>query len=154
LIGPLRTVIVSDRPNLRWKPLAGATSYAVSVFDADFNLVAKSQPQAGTQWVTPSLRRGIIYSWEVVAVRNGQEVRSPVAPAPRAQFKVVEADKLSELAKQKQLKPVSHLALGVVYARLGLLPEAESQLQLLAKENPDSVIAKRLLQTVRDWQNR
>jgi hypothetical protein len=154
LIGPLGTVIVSNHPNLRWKPLDGATSYTVSVFDADFNRVARSAPQAATQWTTPILHRGMIYSWEVVAMKDGQEVRSPVAPAPRAQFKVLEAEKLSELTNQKQHKPVSHLALGLTYARFGLLTEAEEQLQVLAKENPDSVIAKRLLQMVKNWQNR
>src|SRR3989440_114849 len=89
LLGPSGTVIATDRPNLRWQALAGATSYTVSVFDADFNLVTRSAPQAATQWASTKLPRGTIYSWEVVAVRNGQEVRSPVAPAPRAQFKIL-----------------------------------------------------------------
>src|SRR6185369_6036269 len=101
LLGPSGIVIETDRPNLRWQALAGATSYTVSVFDADFNLVARSTPILVTQWTTPSLRRGIIYSWEVVAVRDGQEVRSPVAPAPRAQFKILEAEKLLELTNLK-----------------------------------------------------
>ncbi|HET6975477.1 MAG TPA: zf-HC2 domain-containing protein, partial [Pyrinomonadaceae bacterium] len=37
LLGPSGTVIATDRPNLRWQALAGASSYTVSVFDADFN---------------------------------------------------------------------------------------------------------------------
>src|SRR6185369_11060275 len=90
LLGPSGTVIATDQPNLRWQALAGAESYTVSVFDADFNRVTRSYPQTGTQWTSTKLQRGMIYSWEVVAVRNGQEVRSPVAPAPRAQFKVLE----------------------------------------------------------------
>ena len=92
LLAPSGTVIATDHPNLRWQALAGATSYTVSVFDADFNRVTRSAPQAATQWTSTRLRRGMIYSWEVVAVRNGQEVRSPVAPAPRAQFKILEAE--------------------------------------------------------------
>ena len=154
LIGPFGTVIVSDHPIVKWQPLKGATSYTVSVFDADFNRVARSAPQAATQWATPILRRGMIYSWEVVATKDGQEVRSPIAPAPRAQFKILEAEKLTELTNQKQHKPVSHLALGLTYARFGLLTEAEGQLQILTKENPDSVIATRLLRKVKEWQNR
>src|SRR5205807_983910 len=135
LLGPFGTVIATDHPNLRWQALAGATSYTVSVFDADFNRVTRSAPQAATQWTSTRLRRGMIYSWEVVAVRNGQEVRSPVAPAPRAQFKILEAEKLFELSNLKKHSPISHLSLGLTYARFGLLAEAEGQLQILAREN-------------------
>jgi hypothetical protein len=73
LLGPSGTVIATDRPNLRWQALAGATSYTVSVFDADFNLVTRSTPITVTQWTPPSLRRGMIYSWEVVAVETGKK---------------------------------------------------------------------------------
>ena len=154
LLGPSGTVIATDHPNLRWQALAGATSYTVSVFDADFNRVTRSAPQAATQWTSTKLRRGMIYSWEVVAVRNGQEVRSPVAPAPRAQFKILEAEKLLELTNLKKHSPISHLALGLTYARFGLLAEAEGQLQILARENPNFPVATRLLRAVREWRNR
>lgn len=154
LLGPSGTVIATDRPNLRWQALAGATSYTVSVFDADFNLVTRSTPLTATQWTTPALRRGMIYSWEVVAVRDGQEVRSPVAPAPRAQFKILEADKLLELINLKKHRPISHLTLGLTYARFGLLVEAEGQLQILARENSNSPVASKLLRTVQEWRNR
>jgi hypothetical protein len=154
LLGPFATVIATDHPNLRWQALAGATSYTVSVFDADFNRVARSAPQAATQWTSTRLRRGMIYSWEVVAVRNGQEVRSPVAPAPRAQFKILEAEKLLELTNLKKYSPISHLALGLTYGRFGLLAEAEGQLQILARENPNSLVATRLLRTIQGWRNR
>lgn len=154
LLGPSGTVIATDRPNLRWQALAGASSYTVSVFDADFNRVTRSAPQTATQWTSPALRRGMIYLWEVVAVRNGQEVRSPVAPAPRAQFKILEAEKLLELTNLKKHKPISHLTLGLTFARFGLLVEAEGQLQILARENPNSPVATRLLRTVQEWTKR
>jgi hypothetical protein len=154
LLGPSGTVIATDRPNLRWQALAGASSYTVSVFDADFNRVTRSAPLTATQWTSPALRRGMIYSWEVVAVRNGQEVRSPVAPAPRAQFKILEAEKLLELTNLKKHKPISHLTLGLTFARFGLLVEAEGQLQILARENPNSPVATRLLRTVQEWRKR
>ncbi len=154
LLAPSGTVIAADHPALRWQALEGATSYTVSVFDTDFNRVARSAPQAATQWTSTRLRRGMIYSWEVVAIKNGQEVRSPVAPAPRAQFKILEADKLRELTNLKKQSPISHLALGLTYARFGLLAEAEGQLQILARENPNSPVATRLLRTVQEWRKR
>jgi hypothetical protein len=154
LISPSGTVIVSDRPTLRWQPLKGATSYTVSVFDVDFNPVVRSAPQTAIQWTAPKLGRGTIYSWEVVAGRNGQEVRSPVAPAPRAQFKILEAEKLLELTSLKKNSPVSHLALGLTYARFGLLIEAEGEFRQLVKENPDSETARNLLRSVHVWRSR
>jgi len=154
LLGPSGTVVATDRPSLRWQALTGATSYTVSVFDADFNLVTRSTPITVTQWTTPSLRRGKLYSWEVVAVSNGQEVRSPVAPAPRAQFKILESEKLLELTNLKKHSPISHLTLGLTYARFGLLGEAEEQLQILVRENPNSPVATRLLRTVQEWRKR
>lgn len=154
LLGPSGTVIATDRPILRWQALAGATSYTVSVFDADFNRVTQSPPQAATRWTSTKLRPGMVYSWEVVALRNGQEVRSPVAPAPRAQFKILEAEKLLELTNLKKHRPISHLTLGLTYARFGLLAEAEGHLQILARENPNSPVATRLLRTVQEWRHR
>ena len=43
----------------------------------------------------------------------------------------------------------SHLALGVFYTRAGLLNEAEREFQRLVKLNPQSELARKLLQSVR-----
>jgi DNA-directed RNA polymerase specialized sigma24 family protein len=88
LLGPVGTVVMSDRPTFRWRALGGADSYAVKIYDADFNEVAAS-PQisgttgAGTAWtVTRALERGRTYSWHVTALVGDKEVVSPVSPAP------------------------------------------------------------------------
>jgi hypothetical protein len=155
LLGPLGVVARSDRPTLRWQPLAGATSYTVPVFDSDFNRVAASQPQTATSWRVPeALRRGTIYSWEVSAIKDGQETRTPVAPAPRAQFKILEAEGYEELLSLETQRPVSYLALGVTYARYALLQEAEQEFQKLSSDNPRSSLARNLLRTVRSWKQR
>lgn len=154
-LSPVGIVTENDRPTLRWRPLNGATSYTVSLFDADFNRIAKSEPQAATAWrVTTPLRRGRVYSWEVTAIKDGQELTAPVAPAPRAQFKVLESERLQELSSLEKQRPVSHLALGVMYARAGLLDEAEREFQRLLRENPRSPLARNLLRTVQAWKNR
>ncbi|MBC8029781.1 MAG: hypothetical protein H7Z16_06700 [Pyrinomonadaceae bacterium] len=153
LISPLSRVVTEQRPNLRWREFKGATSYVVSLFDNNFNRVAKSPPLSKPTWrLAVPLQRGQTYSWEVTAVKDGEEITAPVAPAPRAQFRVLEADKLNALTKLKGQRPASHLALGLTYARLGLIPEAESEFRQLLKENPDSALAKKLLRTVQSWQ--
>ena len=120
----------------------------------NFNRVAESPPLSKPTWrLAVPLQRGQTYSWEVTAVKDGEEITAPVAPAPRAQFRVLEADKLNALTKLKGQRPASHLALGLTYARLGLIPEAESEFRQLVKENPDSALAKKLLRTVQSWRN-
>lgn len=152
LLGPSRKVITELRPTFSWRPLSGASSYVVSVFDSNFNRVGQSPPLSRTNWtIDEPLRRGQTYSWEVTATKDGKEIKAPVAPAARAQFKLLEADKVNTLSKLKQQKPVSHLALGLTYARFGLLNEAEAEFRKLGDENPDSAVAKRLLRTVDAW---
>jgi hypothetical protein len=154
LIAPVGVVLSLNRPTLRWQPVDGATHYTVSVFDSDFNRVAKSNPQGATTWTLPlSLQNGKIYSWEVTALKDNQEITSPVAPAPRAQFKIAEAQRLNEIAIVRKQKPLSHLTLGVLYARAGLLTEAEREFRALLNANPQSNVAKKLLSTVQAWRS-
>jgi hypothetical protein len=152
IIGPAGKVISERRPTLNWQPLSGATSYVVSIFDDNFDRVTSSPPLSKTTWtVDEPLRWGRSYSWEVAATTDGKEIIAPIAPEPRAQIKLLEADKVTALSKLKQKKPASHLALGLLYARVGLVSEAEAEFRKLVKENPDSAVAKRLLRAVQSW---
>ncbi|MBD0373608.1 MAG: hypothetical protein ICV60_22430 [Pyrinomonadaceae bacterium] len=154
-LSPTGIVIVDDRPAFRWQPLGGASSYTISVFDSNFDLVMRSEPQTATQWSPPRpLQRGKIYFWEVTALKDGQEITSPVAPAPRAQFKIVEVEKLEEINRVKRARPDSHLVLGILYAHAGLLEAAEREFQRLANANPRSQVAGRLLRRVQAWGRR
>jgi anti-sigma factor RsiW len=155
LISPLGRVVSEQRPTLSWQRLSGAADYVVSVFDANFNRVVQSPRLSKPVWIlsTP-LPRGQTYSWEVTAVKDDKEITAPIAPAPRAQFRIIEADKLNALTKLKGQKPVSHLALGLMYARFGLIDDAEKEFRRLVKENPDSEAAKKLLHTVQAWRTR
>lgn len=154
LIGPVSQVVETDRPTLKWQPLKGASSYVVSVYDQNFNRVNQGPPLAKIEWrVTAPLPRGSNFYWEVTATKDGNEVTAPVAPAPKAQFKVLASQHLAELAKLRTQKPASHLALGLAYARFGLLSEAEQELAQLAKENPNSAEVRKLLTQVRRWKS-
>jgi hypothetical protein len=152
LMEPMGRVITKERPTLSWSELVGATSYVVSIFDANFNPVATSPALSKTNWIVEApLTRGGTYSWEVAATKDGKLVTAPLAPAPRAQFKLIEVDKLNALSKLKQQKPASHLVLGLMYARFGLVSDAEVEFRKLVKENPDSAAARKLLRTVQTW---
>jgi hypothetical protein len=150
VISPYATLITDDRPIFRWTALSGATGYRVSIYDVNLNLVRISEPLTGTEWSTASrLRRGMTYTWIVTATKDGKEVLAPALPA-RAEFKVIEAPALAKF--NRSIKRIhSRAACGVLYARFGLLDEAEQELRAHITSHPDDVRAKKLLQTIKSW---
>lgn len=149
---PVGTVVQSDHPTFYWRPLEGASSYTVSVFDAQLNEVARSEVLSTTTWTTPrALQRGAIYRWQVIAVKDGREVIMPSPTAPEAKFKVLEQQQADAVALARRSYANSHLALGVFFAQRGLLDDAEAELQALVKDNPTSTVARKLLESLRAW---
>jgi hypothetical protein len=147
---PVGKVIQTDRPVLNWSRLEGANHYRVIIYDANFNPVASSSELTTNTWTVPRpLGRGRIYTWQVVATKDSQEVKAPVPPAAEARFKVLEQGKASELSQARKSYAGSHLALGVLYAQAGLLDEAEREFNLLLKDNPNSAVARNLLRNLR-----
>jgi hypothetical protein len=113
--------------------------------------VAQSEelPPTQTQWKAPApLRRGQIFSWVVTAQVDGKEIVSPSASAPEVKFAILSSNDLNELNQLK--KSNSHLALGVFYAKVGLVTEAERELEKLIQLNPESELPRKLLQSVRN----
>ena len=146
---PVGKVLLTNRPTFRWSRMEGATAYVVEVYDSKFNLVSTSPQLTQNSWATPqSLARGNVYSWQVKAIKDGQEFESPRPPAPQAKFRILEQAKANELAKAKRAYPSSHLTLGLLYAEAGLLNEAEREFRLLQKANPGSEIARNLLRQI------
>ena len=149
LVSPVGTVVQGDRPTLRWRPLAGATSYVATIYARGFKVVATSGSMAATEWAVPTpLERGGTYSWQVRAVVDGKETVMPPPQAPEARFKVLERARLAEIERARKAYARSHLALGVLYAKLGLLDDAEHELRALLDANPKSPVAERLLRSV------
>jgi hypothetical protein len=150
ILEPRSQVVASDRPTFRWRVLEGATSYTVKIFDRDFNLVIESPALNTNAWRPDKpLARGAVYAWQVTALKNGEEVKAPRPPAPQARLKVLDGSAAAELQMAERQKPASHLTLGVLYARAGLLDEAERELRALLQANPQSEVARKLLADVR-----
>jgi hypothetical protein len=150
LLNPVGKVLETASPTFRWEPLAGASSYVVTVADDRLNEVAESGPLTKTEWRLPTpLARGGVYSWQVAALKDGQAITSPVMPAPQAKFMILDRAHSEELRRVRGAAPRYHLGLGVLYARAGLLDEAEKEFLALMKSNPRSEVARKLLQSVR-----
>jgi hypothetical protein len=143
-------VIVSDRPTLRWEKASGARAYPVYVNDPAGHEVARSQELAPdrTEWLLPNpLKRGEIYIWTVVAVVDGKEIVSPGSAASEMKFQVLSISNLQELNLLNRTR--SHLVLGIFYARVGLLAEAQREFQQLILLNPNSKVVSNLLRRAR-----
>jgi len=147
VIEPLGNVLLTNTPTFRWSPMEGATGYVVEVYDEKFNPVISSPQLTDLEWTT-ILQRGKVYSWQVKAIKDGQEVTSPRPPAPQAKFRVLDLARANELAQARRAHASSHLTLGLLYADAGLLPEAEQEFRLLQKTNPNSDLARNLLRQV------
>jgi hypothetical protein len=152
---PVGKVLMTDKPTFRWSSMEGASAYVVEVYDDQFNLVVASPQLTSNSWTAQrSLSRGRVYSWQVKAIKDGQEFTSPRPPAPQARFRVLDQAKANELMKAKRAYPSSHLALGLLYAEAGLLDEAERELRLLQKANPGSEVARSLLSQIQALRSR
>jgi len=150
VLEPAGVVLINDRPAFRWSRLEGATSYVVEVYDEQFKRVLVSPSIATLSWTaTQPLPRGQVYSWQVKAVKDGEEVTVPRPPAPQAKFRVIDQGRLNEILAAEQAYGSSHLTLALLYARAGLLDEAERQLRLLQMANPKSEIVRKLLRQLR-----
>jgi len=150
VLEPAGVVLLSDRPTFRWSRFEGASGYVVEVYDEQFKLVTSSPQVTTASWTaTQSLPRGHVYSWQVKATKDGQEITVPRPPAPQAKFRLLDQAKANELARAKRAYGSSHLTLGMLYAEAGLLREAEQEFRLLQKANPQSEIVKKLLRQVR-----
>jgi hypothetical protein len=150
LLSPVSQIVRDIHPTLRWTPLEGAESYVVTVRDSHAGTVAMSGPLSAAEWSVPQpLRRGVVYSWKVLAVKDGEEIVSPPPTAADARFKVLEETRAEELISAERLRPRSRLLLGALYARAGLLDKAEREFQKLVEENPRSRVARELLRDVK-----
>ena len=150
-LAPTGVVLETDRPTFRWGALDAAQDYTVTVYDAK-GQVATSGPVTGTQWTTPnSLARGITYSWQISALKDGEKVVSPQPPLPEARFKILDQPAVVMLAKLRETVGNSHLVMGVFYWKHGLIAESEREFQALAKANPKSAVVKALLANVRSF---
>jgi len=149
VVEPIGKVLIADRPAFRWSTLDGAANYVVEVYDERFNLVATSGEVTTNSWTAPRpLSRGVVYSWQVRAIKDGKEFSSPHPPAPQAKFRILDQVKANELVEARRAFASSHLTLGLLYAQAGLLDEAEQELRSLQKGNPNSALVLQLLANV------
>jgi tetratricopeptide (TPR) repeat protein len=149
LISPVGKIVQSVRPVFRWKTLKGATSYQIFVKDSAGNMIESGELKTSEWMCDVPLKRGMLYSWQVVALKDGREVIAPAPAQTAAQIKILGQTAIDELTEVKKSHPDAHLLLGILYAKTGLLDEAVREFTILLKNNPQSDVVKKLLNTVK-----
>jgi anti-sigma factor RsiW len=154
-LAPFGTVIESDRPTFRWRKVEDGHVYSVTIYDSRLRNVENSGPLEGTEW-TPStpLKRGVTYTWQIRAVKDGTTIISPTPPAPEARFRVLDRAALTTLGNVKRLHGKSHLTMGIFYWKHGLIDEAEREFEALVSANRQSRVATQLLASLRSLRQR
>jgi anti-sigma factor RsiW len=147
VLEPLGNVLLNNRLTFRWSAMEGATGYVVEVYDEKFTPITTSPQLTNLSWTT-TLPRGHIYTWQVKAIKSGEEITSPRPPAPQAKLRILDQAKANELANARRAYASSHLTLGLLYADAGLLRQAEQEFRLLQKSNPNSDLARNLLRQI------
>lgn len=144
VVSPIGKVLDTSRPTFMWKPLDGAESYRVDVFDINYQKFASSGDLRTTQW-TAELPRGKTFIWQVTGIKDGTEVRSTAATASEARFRTLDLTRSRDLASIKRRYPRSHLLLALAYAEAGMIAEARMEIEILQRENRRSTLPKKLL---------
>jgi hypothetical protein len=149
-LDPVGEWIRQTTPLLQWSAPPLAMGYAVEIFDDHLTLIQRSPPLHEPRWqVDGALERGRVYLWQVtVTFTDGEVVSLPRPPAPEARFGVLGGEQVAELQRVERARPDAHLDLGILYARAGLLKDAEQELLKVIPTDGDFDNAQRLLATV------
>ncbi|HYZ87155.1 MAG TPA: zf-HC2 domain-containing protein [Bryobacteraceae bacterium] len=142
LLAPIGTAVLNDRPTLRWTTVPESKGYTVTIQNQGTGETASSPLLQSAQW-TPlrPLVRGQTYVWQVAARTDRGEIVVPRPPNPPAKFLVVD----SATASKFERLPASSTVRGVLYASVGLMDDAERELEALSALNPGSEVAAALL---------
>lgn len=147
-LAPVASVVATTQPTFRWKRVPGATAYTVTIYRNNFKEIVSSQTLTGTQWTPPPLARDATYSWQIRVLKDNSEMISPSPDSREARFRVLSQSEIDRVERIKEAYANSHLALGVLYARIGLFEEAETEFRSLLAANPGSALAQTLLRSV------
>jgi hypothetical protein len=146
LSSPIGVVLEMTRPTFRWTKLDDAIEYEVRVSDAKGEFVRRAKV-SGTSW-QPSdpLARGRVYQWQVRAItKDGREIKAPSVRQPDAKFSILDRSMLNKIEQARSVYSNSHLLMGTLYAKAGLIDEARREFRFLLEANPESSIASRIL---------
>jgi len=146
LISPVGTAVATETPIFRWSKVEEATGYRLNLALRGRESPTRTfdLPSNQTTWkISTPLASGQTYEWEVQAIRNDETLeQAPAPPEPEAIFYVLDRPQQIDVSKQREKLSRSHLALGLAYARAGLIDDARDEFRALEKD--DVALARKL----------
>ena len=147
---PVGEIVESSRPLFSWTSVPDAV-YNVSVYRG-LRPVASSGELHSTSWTPPvDLRRGATYTWQIRVRARGSSVVIPLPTQPMAMFAVLSEGAESQLEEARRSRPDDHRSLGVLYARLGMLEDARSEIRKAAADPAQRDRVTPLLESLDRW---
>ncbi len=146
-VSPKNEATFASAPVFRWRSAADF-EYQINITDDAGREVAKSAVLSQNSWQIESKLPAGFYFWRVAARRKG--VAEFTENSSRAMFKVLSEPEKRELETVKS-SVKSNLVNAILYARAGLLAEAERELNIELRRNPNSSKARKMLAQVRNW---
>src|SRR5258707_10890341 len=114
--------------------------------------VASSGDVHSPSWTTAvDLRRGVTYTWQVRVRTRGNSVVIPLPTQPTAKFAVLPENAKSQIEKARRSSPDDHRSLGLLYARVGMLEDARSELRKAAADPVQRDQVTPLLERLDRW---
>lgn len=149
-VSPKNEATLDAAPVFRWQAAADS-EYQITVTDDAGRDVAKSAILSQNSWQIEKELPAGFYFWKIAVRRKG--VDEPSKNLSRAMFKVLsETEKRKLEAAKNSVK--SNLASAILYARAGLLAEAERELNAELRKNPNSAKARKMLAQVSSWREK
>ncbi|MCY7376570.1 MAG: zf-HC2 domain-containing protein [Pyrinomonadaceae bacterium] len=150
LLAPVGETVLETVPEFRWQKIPNATSYRISVLDAEFNEVATAEVSGTSFKLDKPLNRGAKYLWRVAAQTASGEIVAPFPPQPPAVFRVAREKTENQIESLKKNEN-NRLKLAVFYAQEGMLDAAACALKEILAKNPKHKAARCLLAQVERW---
>ena len=147
---PVAEIVESSRPLFSWTSVPDAV-YNVSVYRGMLP-VASSGDLHSTSW-TPAedLHRGVTYTWQIRVRARGNSVVIPLPTQPMARFAVLSENGENQIEEARHSSPDDHRSLGLLYARLGILEDARSELRKAAADPVQRDRVTPLLESLDRW---
>ena len=152
IISPRRTQLLENKPTLRWNPVAGATSYKLSLRENKTNLNWELTV-AGTEAVypgEPALKPGAKYRL-IVEANTGASSETPVVEGD-TEFKLLDEgemqrvkDAVGAIGQQVPNAAAKKLATSNLYLSTNLIAEAIETLESLPKSGVETTPIYRTL---------
>ncbi len=146
LLSPVGTLIVEDRPVLKWKGIEGATGYVVDIVDEKFNPITQSPHLESTEWkVEVGLKRDAVYLWQVTVFKDKERIDDRLNQVGK--FKIVSEKKVDEVRRARK-KYGSRLELGVYYLREGFIEEVERECKDVLLKKTGSRFTEKMCESI------